>query len=112
MDIAFDRSGTGPPLVLIHGLGSNRRVWDAPLGLIESEREVIAIDLPGFGDSPQLEADPTPSALADSVEGLISDLGLGKPAVGGNSLGGLISLELARRGSVSSATALSPAGFW
>ncbi|MEI6447336.1 MAG: alpha/beta fold hydrolase, partial [Actinomycetes bacterium] len=76
------------------------------------EREVIAIDLPGFGDSSQFESTPTPSALADSVEGLICELGLGKPAVGGNSLGGLISLELARRGAVSSATALSPAGFW
>ena len=112
MELAFDRSGTGPPLILIHGLGSNRRVWDAPLGLIEAEREVIAIDLPGFGESAPLEGEPTPSALADSVEGLITGLGLGKPAVGGNSLGGLISLELARRGSVSSATALSPAGFW
>lgn len=112
MNLAFDRSGTGPPLVLIHGLGSSRRVWDAPLSLIESEREVIAVDLPGFGESPEMPSRPTPSALADSVEGLIADLGLARPAVGGNSLGGLISLELARRGSVTSATALSPAGFW
>ena len=109
--LAHDRTGSGPPLLLIHGLGSNRRVWDAPLGLLEREREVIAVDLPGFGDSAPLTINPTPAALADALEATISDLGLGTPAVAGNSLGGLLSLELARRGSVSSAVALSPAGF-
>ena len=111
MPLVYDRTGDGNPLILIHGLGSNRRVWDAPLGLLSRERDVIAVDLPGFGDSPELETVPTPAALADSVEELITELGLSKPAVAGNSLGGLISLELARRGTVSSATALSPAGF-
>ena len=98
--------------MLIHGLGSSKRVWDAPLPLLIREREVIAIDLPGFGDSQLLNITPTVEALADSVEELFAQLGLARPAVGGNSLGGWISLELARRGSVSSAVALSPAGFW
>ncbi len=109
--LAYDRTGDGPPLLLIHGLGSNRRVWDAPLGLLEREREVIAVDLPGFGESAVLNVTPTPSALADALEATIADLGLVAPAVAGNSLGGLISLELARRSAVSSAVALSPAGF-
>jgi len=109
--LANDRTGSGPPLVLIHGLGSSRRVWDAPLGLLQEEREVIAIDLPGFGDSPVLNTTPTPAALADAVEQLFVDLGLTRPAVAGNSLGGLLALELARRGVVSSAVGLSPAGF-
>lgn len=112
MSIAFERSGSGEPLVLIHGLGSSKRVWDAPLPLLTRERDVIAIDLPGFGDSPTLATTPTVEALADAVEGLFTELGLQRPAVGGNSLGGWITLELARRGSVSSAVALSPAGFW
>ena len=111
MPMVYERTGVGNPLILIHGLGSSRRVWDAPLGLLSRERDVIAVDLPGFGESPELETVPTPAALADSVEELITELGLSKPAVAGNSLGGLISLELARRGTVSSATALSPAGF-
>ena len=98
--------------MLIHGLGSSKRVWDAPLPLLAREREVIAIDLPGFGDSDMLDVPPTVEALADSIEGLFAQLELDRPAVGGNSLGGWISLELARRGSVSSAVALSPAGFW
>jgi len=110
--IAFERTGSGAPLVLIHGLGSSKRVWDAPLPLLARERDVIAIDLPGFGDSQMLNTTPTVEALADSVEELFAQLGLDRPAVGGNSLGGWISLELARRGSVPSAVALSPAGFW
>lgn len=109
--LAYDRTGEGRPLLLIHGLGSNRRVWDAPLGLLQREREVIAVDLPGFGESAPLDVTPTPSALADSLEQTIAVLGLNKPSVAGNSLGGLLSLELARRGAVSSAVALSPAGF-
>jgi pimeloyl-ACP methyl ester carboxylesterase len=109
--LAHDRTGSGPPLLLIHGLGSNRHVWDAPLGLLQREREVVAIDLPGFGDSPALAVTPTPSALADALQETITELGLGRPAVAGNSLGGLLSLELARRNAVSSAVALSPAGF-
>jgi len=112
VSIAYERTGAGQPLVLIHGLGSNRRVWDAPLGLLNREREVITLDLPGFGESPMLTTAPTPAALADAVEQLFTELGLVRPAVAGNSLGGWIALELARRGSVSSAVALSPAGFW
>jgi pimeloyl-ACP methyl ester carboxylesterase len=112
VSIVYERTGAGKPLFLIHGLGSSRRVWDAPLGLLNREREVIAIDLPGFGDSPMLTTAPTPAALADAVEQLFAELGIDRPAVAGNSLGGWISLELARRGSVSSAVALSPAGFW
>ena len=86
-------------------------MWAAPLGLLEREREVIAVDLPGFGDSPSLHKAPTPSALADAVEETITELGLSRPAVAGNSLGGLIALELAHRSAVSSCVALSPAGF-
>ena len=112
MSIAYERNGSGDALVLIHGLGSSRRVWDAPLPLLTRERDVIAVDLPGFGESPMLDGTPTVEALADAIEGMFRDLGLDRPAVGGNSLGGWIALELARRGSVSSAVALSPAGFW
>ncbi len=75
---------------------------------------MIAVDLPGHGESADVEADFDGSStpLVDAVEGLIRDLGLERPHIAGNSLGGLIALEMAARGSVASATALSPAGFW
>jgi len=49
--LAHERRGSGPPLVLIHGLGSRRQVWDPLIGELARHREVIAIDLPGFGES-------------------------------------------------------------
>lgn len=111
MSLAYDRTGTGEPLVLLHGLGHRRQAWDAVVPLLAADREVIAVDLPAMGES------ATPAVgdyrtMADMVEKLFGELGLERPHVAGNSLGGLIALELAARGAVRSATALSPAGFW
>jgi pimeloyl-ACP methyl ester carboxylesterase len=108
------RAGTGEPLVLIHGIASRWQVWNPVLPRLELERDVIALDLPGFGASPMMPHDEPPSigALADAVIELFDELGLERPHVGGNSLGGWLSLELAKRGVVRSATALSPAGFF
>jgi pimeloyl-ACP methyl ester carboxylesterase len=75
---------------------------------------VIACDSPGFGRSSQLPAsiEPTVAAYVDAFEWFFVELGLERPHVAGNSMGGAIALELARRRAVRSATAFSPAGFW
>src|SRR6516162_11880095 len=113
MNLNYHRAGSGPPLVLIHGIGSRWQVWDPVLPLLEAHREVIALDLPGFGDSP-MPAPGTPPGVA-SLTRLVSEfldgLGLDRPHVAGNSLGGWVSLELAKQGRVRTATGLSPAGF-
>lgn len=107
------RVGSGEPLVLIHGIGSQWQVWSPVIGRLANEREVIALDLPGFGASPP----PPPGTAAgiDTITELVSEflaeLGLERPHVAGNSLGGWITLELAKQGRVRTATALSPAGF-
>jgi pimeloyl-ACP methyl ester carboxylesterase len=111
VDLAYDRTGTGEPLVLLHGLGHRRQAFDAVVPLLAADREVITVDLPAMGESPP-PAVGSYRTMADMVEKLFSELGLERPHVAGNSLGGLISLELAARGTVRSATALSPAGFW
>jgi pimeloyl-ACP methyl ester carboxylesterase len=113
MSLAFERAGTGAPLVLIHGLGHRRQAWDAVLGLLTPHRDVVTLDLPGHGSSPPLKANGTNAILqmADEVEALIGSLGLDRPHVAGNSLGGGLALVLASRGVVASATGLSPAGF-
>jgi pimeloyl-ACP methyl ester carboxylesterase len=111
MDLAFDRTGTGEPLVLLHGLGHRRQAWAPVLPLLVAERDVIAVDLPAMGES-SLPAVGDYRTMADMLEKLFGDLGIERPHVAGNSLGGLLALELAARGSVRSATALSPAGFW
>lgn len=114
MLLNYDRRGQGPSLVLVHGIGSQWQVWGPVLDRLAAERDVIALDLPGFGDSPPLPAAATPDiqSLADAVTQFTGELGLERPHVTGNSLGGWIALELARRGAVASATALSPGGFW
>ncbi|QKW39790.1 alpha/beta fold hydrolase [Actinomadura sp. NAK00032] len=114
MDIVFDRRGDGPPLVLLHGIGHRRQGWAPVMDLLAAERDVIAVDLPGFGDSPALPAG-TPYTLDTAIGALaqtFADLGLDRPHIAGNSLGGLFALEAADRGLASSATVLSPAGFF
>jgi pimeloyl-ACP methyl ester carboxylesterase len=112
--LAFTRRGAGAPLVLLHGLGSSRQAWDPVIPMLDERFDVVAVDLPGFGDSkpfpPQLE--PHPAALAAAVDSLLEDLGIDVPHIVGNSLGGWVALELAHRRSVASLTLLSPAGLW
>jgi pimeloyl-ACP methyl ester carboxylesterase len=113
MTIAYDRAGDGPPLVLLHPLGADRRVWDPIVSPLGTAHEVITVDLPGFGQSPPLRpATPTPRALADAVAGLLRDLGVVRPHVVGNSLGGWVALELALAGGAERVTAIAPAGLW
>ena len=108
------RLGTGPTLVLIHGLGSHLHAWDPVLARLARERDVIALDLPGFGASPPLPAGQTPSAaaLAVAVAEFLDEVGVERPHLAGNSLGGWVALELARRGRAASLTLASPGGFW
>jgi pimeloyl-ACP methyl ester carboxylesterase len=113
--LVHDRQGAGPPLVLIHGVGARRGAWDPVVQRLAADRETFAVDTPGFGDSPPLPTDGgalTIDAYVDAFERFFADAGLDRPHVAGNSMGGGIALELARRGSVASAAALSPIGFW
>jgi pimeloyl-ACP methyl ester carboxylesterase len=114
MGLAYTRAGSGPPLVLFHGVGHRRQAWDAVMDRLTPHRDVIAVDLPGHGESPPLDVSGRSvlEALADGVIGLLDDLGLDRPHVAGNSLGGLIALEAGLFGRAASVTALSPAGFW
>ena len=58
------RTGSGPPIVLMHGIGLDRRIWDPVVPLLAREHEVVAVDLPGFGESAPLSGTPTVEALA------------------------------------------------
>jgi pimeloyl-ACP methyl ester carboxylesterase len=106
------RGGSGEPLVLIHGVGHTWRGWKPMLPELERRFDVLAVDLPGHGHSEPLPAgtESTPEALADAVERQMLGAGFDSAHLAGNSLGGWISLELARRGRARTVTAISPAG--
>ncbi|CCK31697.1 hydrolase [Streptomyces davaonensis JCM 4913] len=112
--LSYARVGRGEPLLLLHGIGHHRQAWDPVLDILATERDVIAVDLPGFGASPALP-DGLPHNLPSmtaALSELCEALELDRPHVAGNSLGGLLALELGREKLVRSVTALSPAGFW
>jgi pimeloyl-ACP methyl ester carboxylesterase len=106
------RTGSGKPLLLVHGLGSSLRNWDPILPLLSASRTVIAVDLPGFGESPPLNGEVTMASLTDAVQAFIEDEGLGDIDVVGSSMGARMVLEMARRGHAGTTVALDPGGFW
>ena len=106
------RLGRGRPLLLIHGLGGSWRSWGPILHDLAREREVIAVDLPGFGESPPLQGEVSIETLARAVTEFLAAEGLTGVDVVGSSMGGRLVLELARRGVVGSTGSLDPGGFW
>lgn len=108
----MERTGSGRPLVLVHGLGSSIRNWDPVVPALSAEREVIAVDLPGFGASPPLAGEVTIGTLTDVLQDFLRETGLENTDMVGSSMGGRIVIELARRGHTGTVVALDPGGFW
>jgi pimeloyl-ACP methyl ester carboxylesterase len=108
------RGGTGTPLLLLHGVGAIWRAWSPVLPYLEPHHDVVVPTLAGHGGGPPLDADVAPSvhALADALEGELDKLGLQTVHIAGNSLGGWLGIELARRGRARSLVLFSPAGAW
>ena len=110
--LALSRRGTGPPLLLLHGVATDRREFSQVLPALASRYDVLAVDLPGHGRSPSLPRDVPPDipALTDAVEATLDRERVGAPHVLGISLGGRLGLELARRGRALSVVAIGPTG--
>jgi pimeloyl-ACP methyl ester carboxylesterase len=112
--LAYDRVGSGPPLVLLHGVGHRRQAWNAVRDRLTESRELILVDLPGHGESPPLRLDGRTAieALTEELFGFLDEQHLERPHVAGNSLGGALALIAGSHGRAASVTGLSPAGFW
>ena len=108
------RGGSGSPLVLLHGVGGNWRVWTPVLKRLEAHHDVFAPTMLGHGGAAEFAAGVVPSvdALADGIEAMLDSAGVDRAHIVGNSLGGWVALELARRGRASSVVVFSPAGAW
>lgn len=106
------RSGRGDPLVLVPGLGGTSRSWDPVLPGLAAQRQVVTVDLPGFGRSAPLEGEVTVDRLADVLAAHLEAEGLTGADLVGSSLGARLVLELSRRGVGRHVVALDPGGFW
>lgn len=106
------RTGSGEPLVLLHGLGESLVGWRPVIDALAADYDVIAMDLPGFGGSASLEDGISPDAahLAAAVERTLDALGIGSYHVAGYSLGARVAIELAKTDRVRSVIAISPDG--
>lgn len=101
-------------IVLLHGiLMSGGNAWRDVTPLLSKNHEVLAPTTAGHRGGPPLTQSPaTVGALVDEVEHFLDERGLQRPHLVGNSLGGWMAIELARRGRAATVCALSPAGFW
>ncbi|MEA2353876.1 MAG: hypothetical protein QOD61_5 [Solirubrobacteraceae bacterium] len=111
---ALYRSGEGEPLLLLHGFKGTWHQWAQIIPALETGYEVIAPTLPGHHGGPPFEKT---GALrlddaGDAVETQLDALGVGTAHIVGNSMGGGLALELAKRGRARSVVALAPSGGW
>lgn len=96
--IRYHRSGRGPYLILIHGIGANLFCWRWLIPLLNDRFTVIAFDLPGFGQSSKpLSARYSLEDQTDRVRDIMAAMGIGQAYLVGNSMGGNIALWLARQ---------------
>jgi pimeloyl-ACP methyl ester carboxylesterase len=110
---ALYRAGYGEPLVLLHGFMSTWHQWRPVLAELVPEFEVIAPTLAGHDGGPPFQArENTLAATGDAMEGRLDELGVGRAHLVGNSMGGALVLELAKRGRALSVVALAPGGGW
>lgn len=111
--LRYDDVGTGPPLVLVHGLASSRVVWRSVVPVLGRDRRVLAIDVPGFGDAPPAGPGFELGRVARAVLAGLEQAGVDEGFdLVGHSMGGAIALTLAAIAPerVAHAVLVAPAG--
>src|SRR3954453_8203310 len=102
-----------PPLVLLHPFLVSGNVWQDVVPRLSSYHQVFTPTALGHCGGPAVRRRPvTIWDVIDTAERYLDERGLDRPHLAGNSMGGFVALELARRGRAETVCALSPAGFW
>jgi pimeloyl-ACP methyl ester carboxylesterase len=109
--------GRGEPLLLLHPFATSWHAWRGVAERLQEHHEIIAPTLPGHWGGPRLRLEGdglgyVARVLGDAAERVLDDAGWATAHVAGNSLGGMLALELARRGRARTVTAIAPAGGW
>jgi 3-oxoadipate enol-lactonase len=94
---AYSVEGSGPPLILIHGIGASRHSWDGLVQHLRGDFRCISYDLRGHGKSPKPAPPYTLDDLVDDLEALRAELGIDRAHFAGHSLGGMIGPAYALR---------------
>jgi pimeloyl-ACP methyl ester carboxylesterase len=112
INVRFREKGSGRPLLLIHGLGGSIESWTHNIDPLSETARVIALDLPGFGQSDKPLVDYTIPFYRDFVIGFMRQVGLEKTSVVGSSMGGQIGAEvaIAKPGVIDRLVLVSPSG--
>jgi pimeloyl-ACP methyl ester carboxylesterase len=113
LDVAMDERGAGEPLGLIHGVGANRGVWHQVLVSVAADALVLALDMPGFGDSRPAGPGFDLDVVGDQVARAVLARAGGPFHLVGHSLGGALAVRIAARhpDRVRSLVLMAPAGF-
>ena len=96
IQLAYERTGTGKPLVLLHGFPLDHHAWDDIIPLLKDSFDLILPDLRGFGGSTTLSTMYTVDDFASDIASLLDSLGIRQAAIAGHSMGGYIALAFAR----------------
>jgi 3-oxoadipate enol-lactonase len=94
---AYSVEGSGPPLILIHGIGASRHSWDGLIAHLKARFRCVSYDLRGHGQSPKPAPPYTLDDLVGDLENLREELGIERAHFAGHSLGGMIGPAYARR---------------
>jgi pimeloyl-ACP methyl ester carboxylesterase len=96
MQLAYDRQGEGPTLVLLHGFPLDHHLWDEVVPLLDDTFDVIVPDLRGFGESTIGDSQAGMDDYASDIAALLDQLEIQKAAIVGHSMGGYVALAFAR----------------
>ena len=96
MRIAYQRAGSGPVLVMLHGAPTDSRTWRWMLPDLARDHTVIAWDAPGFGESSDIDDGWRAPQFADALAAFVAALGLERPHIVGHSFGTTVALSLFR----------------
>ncbi len=94
--LAYERRGTGSPLVLLHGYPLDHHLWDDVAPLLVDTFDLIIPDLRGFGESSTVDSFYTVEDIASDIAALLDHLEIQKAAITGHSMGGYVALAFAR----------------
>lgn len=113
LELHFTQGGRGEPLLLLHGIGADKDHFTRVAAHLTPHYRVVAVDLPGFGDSTRNRRLPhSPEAQVERLRAFVRARGLGRVHLGGSSMGGFIAAQWASRypDEVRSLWLLGPAG--